>query len=64
MSNIYKRAPELIGKSPLLVLSNIEKKNDLKENILAKLEYINPAGSVKVRIAFQMIEHAEKDGTL
>ena len=64
MSNIYKSAAELIGKSPLLELSNIEKKNDLKANILAKLEYFNPAGSVKDRIAFQMIEDAEKDGTL
>lgn len=64
MSNIYKSAAELIGKTPLLELSNIEKKNDLKANILAKLEYFNPAGSVKDRIAFQMIEDAEKDGTL
>ena len=63
MSNIYKSAAELIGKTPLLELSNIEKKNDLKANILAKLEYFNPAGSVKDRIAFQMIEDAEKDGT-
>ena len=62
--NIYKSAAELIGKTPLLELSNIEKKNDLKANILAKLEYFNPAGSVKDRIAFQMIEDAEKDGTL
>lgn len=43
MSNIYKSAAELIGKTPLLELSNIEKKNDLKANILAKLEYFNPA---------------------
>ncbi len=64
MSNIYKSAAELIGKTPLMELSNIEKKNDLKANILAKLEYFNPAGSVKDRIAFQMIEDAEKDGTL
>lgn len=64
MSNIYKSAAELIGKTPLLELSNIEKKNDLKANILAKLEYFNPAGSVKDRIAIQMIEDAEKDGTL
>ena len=64
MSNIYKSAAELIGKTPLLELSNIEKKNDLKANILAKLEYFNPAGSVKDRISFQMIEDAEKDGTL
>ena len=64
MSNIYKSAAELIGKTPLLELSNIEKKNNLKANILAKLEYFNPAGSVKDRIAFQMIEDAEKDGTL
>ena len=51
MSNIYKSAAELIGKTPLMELSNIEKKNDLKANILAKLEYFNPAGSVKDRIA-------------
>ena len=64
MSNIYKSAAELIGKTPLLELSNIEKKNNLKANILAKLEYFNPAGSVKDRIAKAMIEDAEKKGIL
>ena len=64
MSNIYKSAAELIGKTPLLELSNIEKKNDLKANILAKLEYFNPAGSVKDRIAKAMIEDAENKGLL
>lgn len=64
MGNIYKSAAELIGKTPLLELSNIEKKNDLKASIYAKLEYFNPAGSVKDRIAIQMIEDAEADGTL
>lgn len=64
MGNIYKSAAELIGKTPLLELSNIEKKNNLKASIYAKLEYFNPAGSVKDRIAIQMIEDAEADGTL
>ena len=64
MSKIYKSAAELIGKTPLLELSNIEKKNDLKANILAKLEYFNPAGSVKDRIAQAMIEDAEAKGQL
>ena len=64
MSNIYKSAAELIGKTPLLELSNIEKKNDLKANILAKLEYFNPAGSVKDRVAREIIEDAEKSGKL
>lgn len=64
MGNIYKSAAELIGRTPLLELSNIEKKNGLKASIYAKLEYFNPAGSVKDRIAIQMIEDAEADGTL
>ena len=64
MSNIYKSAAELIGKTPLLELSNIEKKNDLKANILAKLEYFNPAGSVKDRVAKMMLDDAEKEGKL
>ena len=55
---------ELIGKTPLLELKNIEKKYDLKGKIIAKLEYLNPAGSVKDRIALEMIEQAEKDGVL
>ena len=64
MSNIYKSAAELIGKTPLLELSNIEKKNDLKANILAKLEYFNPLGSVKDRVAAAMIEQGIKDGLI
>jgi cysteine synthase A len=64
MSNIYKSAAELIGKTPILELSNIEKEEKLSAKILAKLEYFNPAGSVKDRIAIQMIEDAEKDGKL
>ena len=61
---IYGSMTELIGKTPLLELKNIEKKYGLKGKILAKLEYLNPAGSVKDRIAFEMLEQAEKDGIL
>ena len=64
MNKIYKSADELIGNTPLLELTNIEKKLDLKANIIAKLEYFNPAGSVKDRIAKAMIEEAESRGTL
>lgn len=64
MSNIFNSASELIGKTPLMELSNIEKKFDLKAKVIAKLEYFNPAGSVKDRIAKQMIEEAEKNGEL
>lgn len=64
MSKIYKSATELIGKTPILEFSNIEKNNDLKAKILAKIEYFNPAGSVKDRIALQMIEDAEASGEL
>lgn len=64
MSKIYKSATELIGKTPILEFSNIEKNNDLKAKILAKIEYFNPAGSVKDRIALQMIEDAEASGVL
>ncbi|MGN0395067.1 MAG: cysteine synthase A [Coprococcus sp.] len=64
MSKIYKSATELIGKTPILEFSNIEKKNNLNAKILAKVEYFNPAGSVKDRIALQMIEDAEKSGEL
>ena len=56
MSNIYKSADELIGKTPLLELTNIEKEFNLKAKILGKLEYFNPAGSVKDRIAKEMIQ--------
>lgn len=61
---IYKSAAELIGKTPLLELSHIEEKENLKATLLAKLEYFNPAGSVKDRIALAMIEDAEKRGAL
>lgn len=64
MANIYKSADELIGKTPLLELQHIEKEYGLKATLLAKLEYFNPAGSVKDRIAKAMIEDAEKSGKL
>lgn len=64
MSKIYKSAAELIGRTPLLELSNIEKEIGLKAKIIAKLEYFNPAGSVKDRIAKAMIEDAENNGKL
>lgn len=64
MSKIYKSADELIGRTPLLELTNIEKEFNLKAKILAKLEYFNPAGSVKDRIAKAMIDDAEQKGKL
>lgn len=64
MSKIYTSADQLIGKTPLLELSNIEKKLGLKAKLLAKLEYFNPAGSVKDRVAKAMIDDAEKSGKL
>ena len=64
MAKIYTSADQLIGKTPLLELTNIEKKFGLKAKILAKLEYFNPAGSVKDRIAKAMIDAAEKNGQL
>ena len=64
MADIYKSADELIGKTPLLELRHIEKEYGLKATLLAKLEYFNPAGSVKDRIAKAMIEDAEKNGKL
>lgn len=64
MSKIYKSAAELIGNTPLLELSNIEKKYGLKAKLLAKVEYFNPAGSVKDRIAKKMIDKAEAEGKL
>ena len=64
MSSIYTSAAQLIGKTPLLELTNIEKKLTLKAKIVAKLEYFNPAGSVKDRIAKAMIETAEAEGKL
>ena len=62
--NIYKSAADLIGKTPLLELCNIEKKFNLNAKIFAKLEYFNPAGSVKDRVALKMINDAEKSGVL
>ena len=64
MSKIYKSATELIGNTPLVEVTNIEKKLDLKATVLVKLEYFNPAGSVKDRIAKAMIEDAEAKGFL
>lgn len=64
MANIYTSADQLIGKTPLLELTHIEKAFDLKAKILAKLEYFNPAGSVKDRIAKAMIDDAESRGIL
>ena len=64
MSNIYTSADQLIGKTPLLELTHIEKAHNLKAKIVAKLEYFNPAGSVKDRIAKAMIDDAEAKGLL
>ena len=62
MANIYTSADQLIGKTPLLELTHIEETENLEARILAKLEYFNPAGSVKDRIAKAMIEDAEAKG--
>lgn len=64
MAKIAKSMTELIGKTPLLELSGFGKKNELKAKIIAKLEYFNPGGSVKDRIALAMIEDAEQSGAL
>ena len=64
MAKIKKSLTELIGNTPLLEVSNIEKAEDLKAKVIVKLEYFNPGGSVKDRIAFAMIEAAEKSGEL
>ena len=64
MSHIYTSADQLIGRTPLLELTHLEKKYGLKARILAKLEYLNPAGSVKDRIARAMIDDAEAKGLL
>ena len=61
---IYESFTELIGNTPLLRLKNFEKENNLSAKLLAKLEYLNPAGSVKDRVALKMIEDAEKSGRL
>ncbi len=64
MSKVYTSADQLIGKTPLLELTNIEKKEGLEAKLLAKLEYFNPAGSVKDRVAKAMIDDAEARGVL
>ena len=64
MSKIYTSADQLIGKTPLLELTHVEKTENLDARILAKLEYFNPAGSVKDRIAKKMIDDAEEKGLL
>ena len=64
MSKVYTSVTELIGRTPLIELVNIEKKYDLKAKVVAKLELFNPAGSVKDRVARAMVEDAEKSGKL
>ena len=64
MSGIYKSAQELIGGTPLLELTNLEKELGLRARVLAKLEYFNPAGSAKDRVALAMVDDAEKRGIL
>ncbi len=64
MANIYTSADQLIGNTPLLELTHIEKEFGLKAKLLAKLEYLNPAGSIKDRVGKAMIEDAEKSGKL
>ena len=64
MSNVFKSADQLIGNTPLLEVTNIEKKLGLEATVLVKLEYLNPAGSVKDRVAKAMIEDAEAKGLL
>ena len=64
MGNIYTSADQLIGKTPLLELTHVEKEQRLEARILAKLEYFNPGGSVKDRVALAMIEDAERRGVL
>ncbi len=64
MSKVYRSLTDLIGKTPLLELSNYAKRHDLKATVIGKLEYFNPAGSVKDRIAKAMVEDAEKKGVL
>ena len=64
MRHIYTSAAELVGKTPLLELTRLEKEHGLEATLLAKLEYFNPAGSVKDRAALSMIEEAERSGRL
>ena len=64
MSKVYENFQELIGRTPLFHLSNLERANNLRAKVIAKLEYFNPAGSVKDRIAWAMIDKAEREGKL
>ena len=64
MGKIYNNVSELIGNTPLVELKHIEEKFGLESRLLAKLEYLNPAGSAKDRVAKEMIEQAERDGKL
>ena len=64
MAKIYNSVDELIGKTPLIELKNIEKEFGLSARVLAKLEYFNPAGSVKDRVAKAMLDDAEASGKL
>ncbi|HBN11612.1 MAG TPA: cysteine synthase A [Ruminococcus sp.] len=64
MSEIYTSVTQLVGNTPLFELKNLEEKYDIKAKILAKLEYFNPAGSIKDRVAVNMIEDAEKKGLI
>ena len=64
MAGIYQRVTELIGRTPLLEVKNLEKELNLQARVLVKLEYFNPAGSVKDRASLQMITEAEENGTL
>ncbi len=64
MSKIYNSITQLVGKTPILEIKNIEKEQSLFARVLVKLEYFNPAGSVKDRVALKMIEKAEKDGKI
>ena len=64
MGKIYKSVTELVGRTPLLEVQNIEEQLQLGAKVLVKLEYFNPAGSVKDRVALNMLEEAEKQGEI
>ena len=64
MKKIAHQLTDLVGNTPLLELANYDKQHDLKAKIVAKLEYFNPAGSVKDRVALSMVEDAESKGIL
>ena len=64
MGKVYQSVTEIIGRTPLLAAKSFAKAHDLKANLLVKLEYFNPSGSVKDRIAIAMVEQAEKDGKI